>query len=115
MGTLSNLKGEIFSIDEDGVPIGIIGWFEYGDVSDTLRLRYYGIVPSKRGNRYGEEAVRLLLEHLSEYAPEQYIFFLRAFRLNDRLLRGSLPISKTWALRNSMIQITEAMQDAARR
>ncbi len=66
--------GEVFAIHENDIPIGIIGWFEFGHLPDTLRLRYYGIVPSKRGNRYGEQAMRMFLAHLSRHAPEQYVF-----------------------------------------
>src|SRR5665213_2243906 len=66
--------GEIFSIVLDDIIIGIIGWFEYGDISDVLRLRYYGIIPSQRGNRYGERAIKLLLEHLSKTAPPHYVW-----------------------------------------
>ncbi|MEN9613903.1 MAG: hypothetical protein RLZZ347_210 [Candidatus Parcubacteria bacterium] len=73
--------GEIFSIDEDDMPIGIIGWFEYGEFTDVLRLRYYGIVPSRRGKRYGEEAMRLFLEHLSCSAPKQYVYLAESVTL----------------------------------
>jgi RimJ/RimL family protein N-acetyltransferase len=64
--------GEIFSINLDDSVVGIIGWFEYGGIPDVLRLRYYGIVPSQRGNGYGAKAVKLLLDHLSHAAPPQY-------------------------------------------
>src|SRR3954468_6607800 len=56
--------GECFSINDGVNPIGIIGWFEYGEFPHVLRLRYYGIIPEKRGRGYGEEALRLLLKHL---------------------------------------------------
>jgi len=69
---INEKRGEIFSIDKDGKAIGIIGWFEYGKFPDVLRLRYYGIVPSERKNKYGAEAMRLFLEHLSVAAPVQY-------------------------------------------
>lgn len=74
--------GEIFSIKLAEMVIGIIGWFEYGDIPDVLRLRYYGIVPSQRGNRYGEMAMRLLLEHLSHAAPSQYIWLSESISLS---------------------------------
>lgn len=74
--------GEIFSINENGFPIGIIGWFEYGEFLDVIRLRYYGIVPSKRGKRYGEVAMRLFLEHLSETAPSHAIFLSESVSLD---------------------------------
>jgi len=64
--------GEIFSIREGDLIIGIIGWFEYGDIPDVLRLRYYGIVLSKRGNGYGEEAMKLFLQYVSRVAPPRY-------------------------------------------
>ena len=74
--------GEIFSINENGVPIGIIGWFEYDEVfPDVLRLRYYGIVPSRRGRGYGEEAMRLLLDHLARSAPPRYSFLAESVTL----------------------------------
>lgn len=74
-------KGEIFSINEGDVAVGIIGWFEYGEFPDVLRLRYYGIVPSRRGKHYGEEAMRLFLEHLSVHAPKQYVFLAESVTL----------------------------------
>lgn len=64
--------GEIFAIMEGEKAVGITGWFEYGDIPDVLRLRYYGIVPSRRGMKYGEETMRQLLERLSVVAPPQY-------------------------------------------
>ena len=67
-------SGEIFSIMLGETVIGIIGWFEYGDIPDVLRLRYYGIIPSQRGNHYGERAMMLLLRHLSHAAPSQYVW-----------------------------------------
>jgi hypothetical protein len=74
-------EGEIFSIEENGVTIGVIGWFEYGDFSDVLRLVYYGIVPSKRGNHYGQEAIKLFLLHLSKAAPAQYVWLAESVTL----------------------------------
>jgi RimJ/RimL family protein N-acetyltransferase len=74
--------GEIFSINEDGKPIGIIGWFEYGEFPDVLRLRYYGIVPSRRGKKYGEVAMRLFLEHLASHAPSHYKFLAESVTLS---------------------------------
>lgn len=74
--------GEIFSIDKDGKAIGIIGWFEYGEFPDVLRLRYYGIVPSQRKNKHGEEAMRLFLEHLSKAAPSQYVWLAESVTLS---------------------------------
>jgi RimJ/RimL family protein N-acetyltransferase len=74
--------GEIFSVDEEGQPVGIIGWYEYGEFPDVLRLRYYGIVPSRRGKRYGEEAMKLFLKHLSLHAPVQYKFLAESVSLN---------------------------------
>lgn len=64
--------GEIFAIMEGEQAVGITGWFEYGDIPDVLRLRYYGIVPSRRGLRYGDEAMHQLLGRLSSVAPPQY-------------------------------------------
>jgi len=78
--------GEIFSIKLSDLVIGIIGWFEYGDIPDVLRLRYYGIVPSQRGNRYGQMAVRLLLEHLSRVAPPQYVWLSESVSLRRRVV-----------------------------
>lgn len=74
--------GEIFSINEDVTPVGIIGWFEYGEFPDVLRLRYYGIVPSRRGKNYGEEAMRLFLEHLSRHAPVHGLFLSESVTLS---------------------------------
>lgn len=73
--------GEIFSINEDIASIGIMGWFEYGEFPDVLRLRYYGIVPSRRGRHYGEEALRLFLGHLSHHAPPHAIFLSESVSL----------------------------------
>jgi hypothetical protein len=73
--------GEIFSIMEEKSPVGIIGWFEYGEFPDVLRLRYYGIVPSKRGKRYGETAMRLFIEHISKAAPSHSIFLSESVSL----------------------------------
>lgn len=68
-------NGEVLSINENYRPIGITGWFSDDDLfPDILRLRYYGIVPSKRGKGYGEQSMRLLLERLSMIAPPQYIW-----------------------------------------
>jgi RimJ/RimL family protein N-acetyltransferase len=75
-------SGEIFSINEDEKPIGIIGWFEFGEFPEVLRLRYYGIVPSKRGKKYGEEAMRLFLDHLSKNAPQYGIFLAESVTLS---------------------------------
>jgi hypothetical protein len=75
-------KGEIFSINEDNVPIGIIGWFEYGEFPDVLRLRYYGIVPSRRRRHYGEQAMNIFLTYLSQHAPSQYIFLAESVTLS---------------------------------
>ena len=69
--------GEIFSINENNNPIGIIGWFKNknkGRFLDIVRLRYYGIIPSKRGNGYGEIALKLFLEHLSKTTTPQHLF-----------------------------------------
>ena len=77
--------GEIFAICFRSEVIGIIGWFEYGDVLDTLRLRYYGIVPSKRGKGYGEEAMRLFLGHLSIAAPPQYCWISESVSINRKV------------------------------
>ncbi|MDE2106954.1 MAG: hypothetical protein KGL39_57600 [Patescibacteria group bacterium] len=77
--------GEIFSITLDGTVIGIIGWFEYGDIPDIIRLRYYGIVPSKRGNRFGEIAVKLLLEHLSKTAPQRYVWLAESVSVGRKV------------------------------
>jgi hypothetical protein len=74
--------GEIFSISENGKPIGIIGWFEHGEFPEILRLRYYGIVPSKRGNGYGEKAIRLFLQHLSKHAPLYALFLSESVTLS---------------------------------
>lgn len=74
-------SGEIFSIDEDGSPIGIIGWFEYGEFPDVVRLRYYGIVPSKRGKGFGEEAMSLFLKSLSKNAPPHAVFLAESVTL----------------------------------
>lgn len=76
--------GEVFSIKLGDLVIGIIGWFEYGDIPDVLRLRYYGIVPSQRGNRYGRVAIKLLLEHLSRVAPPQYVWLSESVSLCRR-------------------------------
>lgn len=67
-------SGEIFSIMLGETVIGIIGWYEYGDIPEVLRLRYYGIIPSQRGNHYGEQAMMLFLRHLSLAAPSQYVW-----------------------------------------
>lgn len=74
--------GEIFSINAYGIVVGIIGWFEYGDLPDVLRLRYYGIVPSQRGRRYGEEAIKLLLQRLSQAAPRHYVWLAESISLS---------------------------------
>lgn len=79
-------SGEIFSIDEDNIPVGIIGWFEYGEFPEVLRLRYYGIVPSRRGRKYGEQAMKLLLEYLYKNAPA-----------HCRFLAESVSIGRTMA------------------
>lgn len=73
--------GEIFSINEGSFPIGIIGWFEYGEFPDIVRLRYYGTVPSKRGKGYGEIAMKLFLEHLSKTAPTHATFLSESVTL----------------------------------
>jgi hypothetical protein len=73
--------GEIFSIEKDGKAIGIIGWFEYGEFPDVLRLRYYGIVPSERGKKYGEAAMELFLEYLSVAAPKQCVYLAESVTL----------------------------------
>lgn len=74
--------GEVFSIKKDDSTIGIIGWFEYGDIPDVLRLRYYGIVPSERGNGYGEIAMKLFLNHVSCVAPAKYIWLSESVSVN---------------------------------
>jgi hypothetical protein len=74
--------GEIFSINEEATPVGIIGWFEYGEFPDTLRLRYYGIVPSRRGKNYGEESMHLFLEYLSRHAPAHGLFLSESVTLS---------------------------------
>lgn len=73
--------GEVFSIDLDGVPIGITGWFEDGLLPDVLRLRYYGVAPRWRGHGYGEESMRLLLARLAEVAPARYAFLSESVSL----------------------------------
>lgn len=77
--------GEIFSIVEDNTAIGIIGWFEYGKIPDVLRLRYYGIVPSRRGKGYGEVAMKLFLEHLNSVAPPQYAWLSESVTLGRKV------------------------------
>jgi RimJ/RimL family protein N-acetyltransferase len=81
--------GEIFSIILDDSIIGIIGWFEYGDIPDVLRLRYYGIIPRQRGNHYGERAIKLLLEHLSKTAPPQYVWLAESVSIG-RIVAGQV-------------------------
>ena len=73
------------------MPVGIIGWFEYGDFPDILRLRYYGIVPSERGNGHGEAAMSLFLEHLSKAAPPHAAFLSESVSLG----RAAAPIVLT--------------------
>lgn len=79
--------GEIFSINKSATAIGIIGWFEYGEFPDVLRLRYYGIVPSQRGKRYGHFALAHFLQHLSLHAPQQYVWLSESVTLS----RASAP------------------------
>ncbi len=76
--------GEIFSISKGEMAIGIIGWFEHRKSSDIVRLRYYGIIPSERGHRYGDEAMRLFLEHLSTAAPKHYVWLAESVSLNRK-------------------------------
>jgi hypothetical protein len=74
--------GEIFSIDNEKTTAGVIGWFEYKKPPvDTLRLCYYGIVPSERGKKYGEKAMELFLQHLSFAAPKQYVYLSESVTL----------------------------------
>jgi GNAT superfamily N-acetyltransferase len=72
--------GDIFTIDQDGVPIGIIGWKEEDPdadiLSDTIRLQYYGIIPSRRGRGYGEQAMKLFLEYLAHNNETKNRIFL---------------------------------------
>ncbi|MDE1874749.1 MAG: GNAT family N-acetyltransferase [Patescibacteria group bacterium] len=75
-------SGEIFTILEDDKTIGIIGWFEYGDILDTMRLRYYGIVPSHRGEGRASTAMELFLEHLARAAPPQYAYISESVSIN---------------------------------
>ncbi|MEJ0001939.1 MAG: hypothetical protein WDN09_02035 [bacterium] len=78
-----NMDGEIFSIDKNGAPIGIIGWFVYDEAGDdTLRLRYYGIIVPERRNLHGAEAMNLLLARLSSVAPLQYAYLAESVTLN---------------------------------
>lgn len=74
--------GEIFTIAEFDSVIGLIGWFEYGEFLDTLRLRYYGIVPSRRGRGYGEAALCLLLRRLSTCAPTYAVYLSESVTLS---------------------------------
>jgi ribosomal protein S18 acetylase RimI-like enzyme len=67
--------GEIFAVLEGEEAVGIIGWFEYDKAgADIARLRYYGIIPSRRGRGFAEKAMRLLLERLAEAAPARYLW-----------------------------------------
>ena len=75
--------GEIFSIHENGKVIGITGWYTYDETfPDTLRLRYYGIIPSKRGKGFGEIAMQLLLQHLSQVVAPQYTWFAESVSIH---------------------------------
>lgn len=77
--------GEIFSILNDSMTIGIIGWFEYGEFPEVLRLRYYGIVPSNRGKHYGEHSMNLFLHHLSLHAPKHAVFLSESVSLGRKV------------------------------
>jgi len=73
--------GEIFGICEDGDIIGLIGWFQLENSLNLLRMWYYGIVPSKRGKHYGEEAIQVFLNYLSLHAPQECIFLTESVTL----------------------------------
>lgn len=83
-------SGKIFSIMKGRIVIGIIGWFEYGKIRNVLRLRYYGIVPSERGKRYGEVAMLLFLDHLSIAAPKRYVWLAESVTLRRKVAQQTI-------------------------
>ena len=78
--------GKIFSVNLDDKIIGVTGWFTFDETfPDVLRLRYHGIIASMRGRGYGEETMRLLLQHLSHIAPSQYLWLAESVSLSREL------------------------------
>lgn len=77
-----NKTGEIFTINTMNSVIGIIGWFEYGNILDTLRLRYYGIIPEYRKYGYGQVAIDLLLNRLSDIVSLNYKYLSESVSIN---------------------------------
>lgn len=73
--------GEIFLIKNDENVIGVTGWWVDEKVSDTIRLRWHGIIESERGKGYSSDALKLLMEHIGAVVPSQYKYISESFSL----------------------------------